>query len=233
MADVTMTDRDVQDLGAFRYLGSTPGELAKKIADLERDNQKGRDKVKDLEAVAAKVPAEGAVVLTGEDATEYAAWKALGMKAAEAEKLKTDNATLSADKKTRDRLDLLTTAREAEGWNENAPKALTKLAGFDAVDLTQGEVTVERTVAGKKESAKVPTAFVTVDGKPVRIGEWLKSTAPEFVPLLTAQASNGTSGNGAGGVPVPDMRGSAGSGSTTRTEEDHRKAVTSRVDYTV
>lgn len=228
MADVTMSDRDVQDLGAYRYLGSTPGELAKKIADLEKDNQKERGKVADLTEKAKAAPPEGAVVLTGEDATAYAAWKALEIKPEDVAKLKADNATLAAEKARRDRQDILAAASPTEGWNENAPKALLKLAGFDAVELSAGEVTVERMNAGKKENVKAPTAFVTVDGKQVRISEWLAKEAPEWVPMLSAQTTgNGGSSDGSPGIPMAEMRG--GSSGAPAKASDSLEAAKARM----
>lgn len=208
MADVTMSDRDVQDLGAYRYLAPTPGEMAKKVKDLEDDAAKYREKIKGLEEKAKGVPAEGAVVLTGEDAAEYTAFKALGIKAADVEKLKGDNATLAADKRSRDRKDLLRAAREVEGWNEQAPDVLQNTTGFDALELTEGEVTVEVVSAGKKENVKKKTAFATVDGKPVRVSELVKDRWAYLAPVLSAGTTDGDGGRE--GRTVPDQRGGGG-----------------------
>lgn len=235
MADATATvsDRDLADLYSFRAIGSSPAEVTKKIADLERDNQKQRGEIDGLKEKAKGLPAEGAVVIPpGEEATAYAEWKALDLTPADVAKMKTDNATLAAEKARRDRQDILAAASPTEGWNENAPKALLKLAGFDAVELTAGEVTVERMSGGKKENVKAPTAFVTVDGKPVRISEWLSKEAPEFVTLLTAQANGNGNGTGGGGITVPEQRG-ASSSDRKVTDEDVRKSAERTVDYTL
>lgn len=234
MADATATvsDRDLSDLYSFRAIGASPAEVTKKIADLERDNQKQRGEIDGLKEKAKGLPAEGSVVIPpGEDATEYTAWKALGVKAADVEKITKERDELAAKDATRTRQDILTAASPTEGWNENAPKALLKLAGFDAVELTAGEVTVERVNAGKKENVKAPTAFVTVDGKQIRISEWLAKEAPEFVPLLTAQA-NGNGASGGQGIVIHEMRGSGG-GDRKITDEDVRKSAERTVDYTL
>lgn len=216
MADATATvsDRDLSDLYSFRAIGASPAEVSKKLADLEKDNQKERDKVRDLTEKLRAVPAEGSVVIPpGEEATEYAAWKALEVKPEDVAKLKTDNATLAAEKAKRDRRDALEAARETEGWNDKAPNLLMALAGFDALEMTQGEVTVEKTANGKKESVKSKTALVTVDGKPVRVSEWAKEAHPDIAPLLTVNAEGG--GEAAGGRAVSEQRGNPGTATVT------------------
>lgn len=229
-----MSEGAIHELAQYRVIAATPAEAQRKVAELKKDNQKERDKVRDLTEKLKAVPPEGAVVLAGEEATAYAAWKTAleGMKPEDVAKLKSDNATLTADKAKRDRKDLLAAARETEGWNDSAPDVLMALEGFNALDLTQGDVTVERTNGGKKESVKAKTAFVTVDGKPVRISDWVKEAQPVIATILTAQ----TSGNGSGtsaSVAAPEQRGHSTGGVTQRTAEDHQKAVTSRVDYSV
>lgn len=228
-----------EEVAYSRYLGFGSPDEIQKIRDdnatLKSENADRRQKVKELEgelATARAAVPEGAKVLTADEAKAWERYVALGTPD-EAEALKKERDELAAKDATRTRQDILTAASPTEGWNENAPKALLKLAGFDAVELTAGEVTVERAgTGGKKENVKAPTAFVTVDGKQVRISEWLAKEAPEFVPLLTAQASNGN-GASSGGITVPEQRGNAGNSPTVRTQEDHAKAVTSRVDYSV
>lgn len=208
MADVTMSDRDVQDLGAFRYLGSTPGELAKKVADLERDNQKFRDKNKELEATAAKVPAEGAIVLTGDEATAYAAWKALEMKPEDVAKLKSDNATLAADKAERDRKDAFAGAVEALKWPKDVVATLLDMKSLDGATV---EVKTEKVQGkdGKQEDAPVPYVTLAGEGqKPQKLSEFAAS-APQLKGIRT---EGGETAATTAGIPMHEMRGGGGGG---------------------
>lgn len=227
MADVTMSDRDVQDLGAFRYLGSTPGELAKKIADLERDNQKGRDKVKDLEAHAAKVPAEGAVVLTGDEATEYAAWKALEVKAADVEKLKTDNAELVEKDAVRARKDAFREAVDALKWPSEVVDTLLDIKSLDGASV---EIKTERVTGkdGKQVDEKVPYLTLAGDGqKPQKFSEYAATSAQLKGIKMDTNANSGAPG---GGIVVPDMRGQSGK-TGPKTDEDFKAATVATAEY--
>lgn len=204
MADVTMSDRDVQDLGAYRYLGQTPGELAKKIADLEKDNQKGREKAKELEAAAAKAPAEGAVVLTGEDATEYAAWKALGVKAADVAKLQGENATLTADKATRERKDAFAKVAKLHGMPEDAAATMAGLVLF------QGATFEFKPAKGKDKNgndADTEEVLVTLagDGQTQQKFADLLGTAPELKGVRMEAGTQAETG-----ITVPEQRGQSG-----------------------
>ena len=225
-----ITDAQLTEYHQYKAIAPTPAEVTRKIDDTVKDNGRQRDEIRDLKEKVKAIPAEGAVVIPpGDEATAYAAWKALEMKPEDVAKVKKERDDLAAKDAQRTRQDLLTAARETEGWNENAPKALLKLAGFDALELTAGEVTVEKVNAGKKENVKAPTAFVTVDGKPVRISEWLAKEAPEFVPLLTAQGS-GNGGGGSPGIVVQEQRGHTGSPGT-KTDDDFRKATAGTAQY--
>lgn len=81
MPDLPQSEIDA--LGAFRFLankyGGSPQSIEKKISDLEEDNRKYRQEViPPLEEKAKKVPADGAVILTGDAAKEYTELTALG-----------------------------------------------------------------------------------------------------------------------------------------------------------
>lgn len=229
-----VSENVLTELAEYRAIGRAPEDVRRKIADLEKDNQKQRSEIDGLKERVKALPAEGAVVIPpGEDATEYAAWKALGLKAADVAKVTKERDDLSAKDVARTRKDVLAAARETEQWNEQAPDVLLDIAGFAEMELTQGDVTVEKTVNGKKENQKAKTAFVTVDGKPVRVSEWVREHKPHIATLLTAQA-NGNGGSGGGpGIVATEMRGGGGGGAAVRTQEDHTKAVRSKVDYSV
>jgi hypothetical protein len=228
-----MPESAFTELAAYRAIAPTPAEVTRKIADLERDNQKERDKVRDLTEKAKGVPPEGSVVLTAEEAKVHEAWKALGVKPEDVATLKTERDTLATEKKQRDRKDILRSALATEGWNEQAPDVLQNTTGFDALELSEGEVTVERLNGGKKENVKQKTAFATVEGKQVRVADIIKEKWPYLAPVLVASASGNGSTAGGDGRGVPEQRGMASAGGTTRTPEDHAKAVRTKVDYSV
>ena len=226
MADVTMSDRDVQDLGAYRYLGSTPGELAKKIADLEKDNQKGRDKVKELEATAAKVPAEGAVVLTGDDAAEYAAWKALDVKAADVGKIKTDNAALLEKDAASTRKDSFSDVAKAMRWPDDAVATLLDMNSLNGavVEFKTEKVTGKD---GKQEEVQVPYVTLAGEGQKAQKFSDLAATAPQFKGIRMDSGSNGASESFRA---VPEQRG-GGSAPGPKTDDDFRKATAGTAQY--
>lgn len=233
MAEVAFSERDYADLVAFRLIASSPADVTRKIGELEADNQKQRREIEGLKEKAKGLPPEGSIVLTADDAKTYEAWKALGVKPEDVAMLKTERDTLATEKKQRDRKDILRSALATEGWNEQAPDVLQNTTGFDALELSEGEVTVERLNAGKKENVKQKTAFATVDGKQVRVADIIKEKWPYLAPVLVASANGNGSGAGGDGRGVPEQRGMASAGGTTRTPEDHAKAVRTKVDYSV
>src|SRR5690349_9679447 len=69
-----ITDAELRTFVAYQNLG-TPAEIAKKVGDLESDNHKQRDEIRDLKA---KLPKEGEAVLPKEKADALSAYEALG-----------------------------------------------------------------------------------------------------------------------------------------------------------
>lgn len=209
MADVTMSDRDVQDLGAFRYLGSTPGELAGKIKKLEGDNEKQRGEIRDLTEKAKAVPAEGAVVLTGDEATEYAAWKALDVKAADVAKLKTDNAGLVEKVAKAERETAFAKVAKLSGLSEDAAAAMLDMRSLDGAVWEFKAAKVKDPTTGKEVDTE--EVFVTLAGegqKQQKFAE-LATTSPQLKGLPKAGIATTTQG-----VTVPDMRGGGGAEKT-------------------
>lgn len=179
-------------LGKLPKVQEEATERRKRIEALEKENA-------DLKA---KVP-DGAVVLAGDDAKAYAeivaAGKTLKDFAADTKRL----SELETKDAAREREDSVRKAAKAEGLDpDRAVKAFANLAGADALTFEDGEVQVQ----GKQD--KQPAGFVTVDGKKLRLGEWLASEHP----YLNLAAQNGAGGNGGGVREVPEMRGKAPAG---------------------
>lgn len=195
--------------------------LEKKIEKLAADNAEYRQTIKDLEAKAAQVP-EGAVVLTGDDAAKWEKAKPLDL-----EKLTKDAAeaeTLRAEMTKRDKAEKRRLAAEAEGVNE---KALARVAGADALEYDTGEE------ADPKDAArKVPAGYVTVDGKKVRLSQYVKDTWPELADaLMKAPATNGGGTGGTGGgfsfqpeKPAGGTGGQSGAGVQAALEANQKAA---------
>jgi hypothetical protein len=101
-----------------------------KIFSLTTDNFTQREEIRTLKAEIARleklVPVEGSVVLAGDDATEYQALKAIGLKAATiADKIK-DRDKLENDLKVAQRKMSVVSAAKAENWKESALELLLK-----------------------------------------------------------------------------------------------------------
>lgn len=204
MADVTMSDRDVQDLGAFRYLGQTPGELAGKIKKLEADNEKQRGEIRDLTEKVKAVPAEGAVVLTGDDATAYAEWKALDLKAADVAKLKKDNAALLEKDATRERKDAFAKVAKLHGMPDDAAATMAGLVLFQGATF-EFKPAKAKDKAGKDVDTEEVHVTLTGEGQKQQKFADLLGTAPELKGIRTEAGTTTETG-----VPVPDMRGGGG-----------------------
>jgi len=230
MADVTMSERDVQDLGAFRYLGSTPGELAKKIKDFEDDNAKLREKVRGLEEKAKGLPPEGAVVLTAEEAKVHEAWKALDLKPEDVATLKAERDTLKDKDAQRTRQDAFSGAVKALGWPEDTVVTLLDMRSLDGATVELKPEKVRDPKTGKDVDVQVPYVTLAGDGqKPQKFAEFA-STAPQLKGIRTDAGGNGN-GTGGEGRFVAEQFG-AGRAATGSTEggidamiEANRKAA--------
>lgn len=146
-----ISEADYRLLVRYQSIGM-PDELAKlpaKVAALEEDNKKQRDEIRDWKA---KVPGEGSIVLTGDEAKQYPALKEFGDPAEIAAKLAAaDEASAKlADVTWRENA---RAAAKANGWNEDAFLALPGIRGFDFEIRTEreGEAEVQRAFAVPKE----------------------------------------------------------------------------------
>lgn len=226
MAEITATEH--AEYKAFTALNVTPEEAGKRFRELEAVKSEAaerRKKLKEAETRIAeleKAVPEGAVILTGDDAKAHAALVAAGKTLKQVDDDLKRLGELETKDRAREREDSVRKAAKAEGLDpDQAVRAFANLAGADALTFEDGEVQVQ----GKQD--KQPAGFVTVDGKKVRLGEWLASEHP----YLNLAAENGAGGNGGGVREVPEMRGKApaggGGGATAleRAKEANRAAA--------
>ncbi len=155
--------------------------ISEQLAVVLEDNYKLRDKNRalsaDLAAVKGKVPADGARVLSTDEAAQWDAYTALGAPAA----LKTQIDTAQGaqgELATLKRERTIVDAAAAQKW----PAAtLAKLPSLKDKDLIVKDVEID--------GAKVKQAFVAHDGKEHPLAEYVTTHDPEFLPALTTEAA--------------------------------------------
>lgn len=213
-----ITDAQLREYQRYQQFG-TPDEVDGKVKKLETvlgENKEYRTEVRDLKA---KLPADGAVVLAKED--ELAKWtkvKDLDVDELSTKAAKSDE--LAGEIAKRDKAENRRRAAEAEGYKLTV---LDSIAG--AADLEYG---VAEEPDPKDTGKKVPRGFVVVDGKKVRLSDYAKEKwAPEIVAALTSKPG-GTDGR----IDfTPERR--AGGERNSAGPDDHKAAVTTRVDYSI
>jgi hypothetical protein len=169
----------LQDI-ASKYDG--PDGITRKISALEGDVAKERDKRKEAEA---KVPGDGAVVLTGDEAKAYPALKEIGALGAPTEiKGKLDRVDeVEAKLKARERRDAVAAAVKAQGWADDTIETLLDLRSLDGAQFEVKREKVKKD--GKDEELEV--AYVTLAGegaKAQKLTEFAEST-PSLKGLKT------------------------------------------------
>lgn len=223
-----VTDAQLTEYHQYKAIAPTPTDVTRKIDDLVKDSGKQRDEIRDLKEKLKGLPAEGAEVLTGDDATEWKAFKALDVKSSDVKTALTERDTLKTEKAQRDRRDKLAKAVTTEGWSEKSTGILARLIGDKPLELEDEDVEVQE--SGKSVKKKMPVGYVTVDGKPVRLSEWAK-TEDGLVELL-AGGTNSNGGTGGGtGRPAPEQFGGGGKTPGRPTEEDVKKSTARTADY--
>lgn len=221
-----ISDSDYRLFIRYQEIGS-PEDIRKKQTDLVNDNGKQRDQIRALEG---KVPAEGAVVLTGDDAKAWEGVKPL-LTAHKPEEIKAgleELPTLRTSLAERDRKD----ARRAFAEAVKVPEAaLESLKQFDGATFEVKEETI-RDAAGKESKVKV--GYVTKAGegaKAARYDDFVKELPGDVQTLLKAD----TGGRGAAGGNRIEMSPHRierdRPGGDAPTDQDHVKATTGLVDY--
>ncbi len=150
--------------------------LAMKLNTVEADNARYRQQIRDLQA---QVPAEGAVVLSGDDATRWQAYQELGAP---------DEIRQQREQyQTLQRRQLLGEAAQAAGYKASV---LETLAGSLSLELREEQ----------HEGQAVRRPFVVPEeGDAVALTEYAAQHWADFMPSLVAQ--NGGQGPHAGQRP--------------------------------
>lgn len=147
------------------------GDPSKAVLELTRENYKLRDKNRELRG---KVTPEGAVILTGDDAKAWQAYRDLG-KPEDLKATRDERDTLKADGAKRAKADL---HQQIAGDTFNV-KVLSTL-------LDSNNVTVElrEEKLGQKD---IVTPYVKDGGKDVKLLDYAKKHWAEFLPSLIRQ----------------------------------------------
>jgi hypothetical protein len=179
-----LTKHNNDAMGVAQILLAENYELRRKNATLRTDN----------DALRAKTPADGARVLSKDEAAQWEAYTALGAPDALKQQLATAEGA-QAELTTLKRGELLRTAGEAAGYKSAVLAKLPSLAGKD---LVVKDVEID----GKKAKQ----AFVVADGKEHALAAYITEHDPEFLPALTTEAAKpaGTQfvRQSAGGAPA-------------------------------
>ncbi len=171
--------------------------VSERLAEVLDDNYKLREKNRtltaDLATAKANTPADGARVLSKDEAALWEAYTALGAPDALKQQLATAEGA-QAELSTLKRERTIAAAAEAAGYTGKAG-TLAKLPSLAGKDLVVKDVEID----GKKAKQ----AFVVADGKEHALADYITEHDPEFLPALTAEAAKPAG--------TPFVRQSAGS----------------------
>lgn len=209
-----ITDVQAREYANYQALG-TPEDIRKAQGDLEKVKKEAAERREanaalktENEALKAKVP-DGAVILTGDEATAYEAVKEAGGLKAASDGLK-ERDELKKKEAAREHADAWRAAIQGEGWADvdGAFTALQRMKDFDVLKPELRETDVEVS-PGKTEKRKI--GFVTPEGGTAkRAGEWLKEVNPLLHTAVSAAKANGTTLRETG--PTQTTTSPAGSG---------------------
>lgn len=183
-----------------RY-GASPERLAAELELARGDNYTLREQKRglttELESLRARVPGEGAIVLTGDDAAAWGAFKELGKpdevkaKLGQVETLSGELAGLKRDATLRD-------VAGAAGYKFTVLKQLGADREYELRDVTDPQ--------GKAAKA----AFIK-DGDTFKpLAEFAQAAWADFLPALQAGAGQGGGTGGQGGTQYPPQGGGTG-----------------------
>lgn len=149
--------------------------IAKKLAEFANDNKHYRQVEKPaLEAqvreAQAKAPADGAIVLTAEQAQQWQAYQALGSPA-------------DLDKRIRDGEQAIEKATALE--RDATIRDVATVAGYDFDVLKDKGGALTYTIKEETQDGKaVRVAYVQQDGKDTPLHEYAQSNWPKYLPAL-------------------------------------------------
>jgi hypothetical protein len=196
-----ITEAQLREYQRYQQFG-TPDEVdgrLKKHDKLVTENGGYRDEIRDLKA---KVPAEGAVILTGDDAVAWPKYQALG-KVEELEALPGKVKELEQTVAERTRRDAITAAVRAAGWPDETVATLLDLRSLDGAAF---ELKKEKVKGKDNKETEVDVPYVTLTGegqKAQKLADFAAST-PTLKGLKTETAAEGAPGKQWRPQPVGD-----------------------------
>lgn len=200
-----VTDAQLTEYHQYKAIAPTPAEVTRKIEDAIKDNGKQRDEIRELKEKVKTLPAEGAVVIPpGEEATTYAAWKALGLKPEDVAKVTKERDDLAVEKQTRERKDAFAKVAKLHGMPEDAAATMAGLLLFQGASF-EFKPAKAKDKAGKDVDTEEVHVTLSGEGQKQQKFSELLGTAPELKGIRTEAGSTTETG-----VPVPDMRGGGG-----------------------
>lgn len=202
MADtITLAER------AKRFLASHGGVAEAAVSALLRDNRKLRDERRQLreqspyrpdenlsrenaelqaenERLSALVPANGAAVLSADDAALLGKFKALNLTPEKVAELQKEHATLTTRIAERDRGDVMTRAAESLKWK---PTTLAKVAKAEGLHVEFKDVS--ETKDGKTTKVSVPHVRPASDEKAALepLADYAKRELGDYLPALRTE----------------------------------------------
>lgn len=166
-----------------RALERTQGDAVQLARLLFGENYDYRNTIRDL---TARVPAEGAVVLSGNDAAHWATYRELGTPD-ELRSVRTERDTFAQREQQRERAALLDEAATVSGFD---PDVLKELAGAQLVVEVKKE---------QKEGKEVKIAYVVKDDKTLEpLAAHAERAWSKFMPALKVQQQQQRTSSGLG-----------------------------------
>lgn len=190
-------------------------EMQDDNADFREKNRKLRAQVSELEA---KLPTDGSVVLTKEEAETWNAFKELNLKPDEVKKKIADHDKLAKAEADRAKEESVRKAAEAHGYK---PEVLSELAKARGLEFEIGEIEVQK--ADGTGNEKKPVAYVkNAQGVKERLNEFVDRDLKDFLPSLSAAKAEGDEGGSHGGTPWINS-GSGGGAASDNNVDDYLK----------
>lgn len=219
-----ITDAELRTFVAYQQLGS-PQEITKKIGDLEKDNHRYRQEEKP--ALEARLPKEGEVVVPKEKAAALESYEKLG-KPEDLQKTVTEVEELRTKDAARTREDAFRGAAKAMGWPEETVATLLDMRSLDGAKI---ELKKEKGKDAKGAEVEMDVPYVTLAGdgaQPQKFSEFAANT-PQLKGLKVEAADRKLDST----RTFPRQVGNGSPAQTAPTEEEHRKSVRTRVDYSI
>lgn len=198
--------QSIADRLVARY-GSAEAALARLAEENYEYREEKRTLKEQLDQATKKLPADGAIVLTGDDAKAFTAFQALNIPLAKVGDVVKERDAAKAQIAERDREAVVREAATLAGFTK--PNVLAELAKTKNLHVEIREIDVEKD--GKTEKRKVPHVRPAdkTDAPLEALDSFAKRELVDFLPALTAPAeggsgtthgSTGTAGSSSGAI---------------------------------